>query len=435
MTSEHSNKSIYKIIFLTLFLDLIGFSIIFPVFPQIAKHYLLVDSENILLKAIFSIIKLWSGFGPQGAFVSSMVLFGGIGGSIYSLMQFFFSPIWGSLSDRIGRRPVLLMTSFGAIISYAIWLFSGSFTLFFISRVLSGIMGGNISTATTVISDITDETNRSKGMAFVGIAFALGFICGPALGGALSVIKLGPTFLGIDVQHPFILISAFGVLLSTINFLLLLFYFPETHTPSGKKEIRLIDRWLPLFSALPHPSIRLINFSYFFYLLIFSGMEFTLTFLSFERFKYGPMQNAYLFIFSGFVMVLIQGGVVRRKAAEIGERKLVSIGLILVSVGLLIISLSSSVWLLYVGLFFLSAGSGLIIPCLTALVTISVDSQQQGKVIGIFRSHGAMARVAGPILATLLFWNFGSGSTYFLGTLMMLVPFVIFKKFISAHSN
>ena len=432
MTSEHGNKSIYKIIFLTLFFDLIGFSIIFPVFPQIAKHYLLVDADNLLLKAIFSLINYWSGFGPQGSFVSSMVLFGGIGGSIYSLMQFFFSPIWGALSDRVGRRPVLLLTSFGAIISYSIWFFSGSFTLFFISRVISGIMGGNISTATTVISDITDESNRSKGMAFVGIAFALGFIFGPALGGILSTLEVGDAILGIPTYHPFALIALFGILLAFINFVLLLCFFPETHIPTKMTKIRLVDRWMPLLSILPK-RLRLINYSYFFYLLIFSGMEFTLTFLSFERFKYGPMQNAYLFIFSGFVMVLIQGGIVRRKAASIGESRLVKWGIFFVAIGLLFISFAGVVWLLYIGLLFLSAGSSLIIPCLTALVTINVDKQEQGKIIGIFRSHGAMARVLGPVMATMLFWNFGSLSTYFLGTLLMLIPFIIFKKYINAH--
>ena len=428
MTSRGGNKSIYKIIFVTLFLDLVGFSIIFPIFPQIAKFYLEADGDGKLLRGIFYLIESWSGLGPENEMLNSMVLFGGVVGSVYSIMQFVFAPIWGSWSDKIGRRPILLITTFGTVISYGLWFFSDSFTLFFIARLLSGVMGGNVSTATTVIADITDENSRSKGMAFVGIAFALGFICGPALGGVLSTIELGEGLWGLPIKHPFALIALLGMVLSSINFVFLLFLFPETYVLRTKVKMNIVRRWLPFLSKVSHIRIRYINLSYFFYLLLFSGMEFTLTFLSFERFNYSPLQNAYLFIFSGVVMVLVQGGVVRRYANSIGERRLVWIGLIMVTFGLLVIALSDWVIMLYIGLLLLSAGAALVMPCLTALLSLSCDRNMQGVSIGLFRSYGAMARVLGPLFTTILYWNFGSQFTYMLGALLMIIPLYIFKR-------
>lgn len=430
MTSKHSNKSILKIIFLTLFIDLMGFSIIFPIFPQIAKYYLAHDGGNLILRGIFSLIELWQGFASHGSFLNSMILFGGIGGSIYSLMQFIFSPIWGRLSDRIGRRPVLLMTSLGNVFSYLLWFFSGSFTLFFLSRVLSGVMGGNISTATIVVSDITTKENRSKGMAIIGIAFALGFILGPAIGGILSMGYFAQGAFGMKFQHPFGIIALVGALFATYNFMILFLFLPETYTPSEKKveKIPLIEKWIPFMRQGLPDSVRVINRTYFFYLMIFSGMEFTLTFLSFERFHYKPMQNAYMFIFSGIVIALIQGGVVRRKAAQVGESKLVKMGLVSVILGLLFIALSKTPLLLFVGLFFLASGSGMIIPCLTALVTLHTDDKEQGESVGIFRSYGSFARILGPIVATVLYWNFGSMVAYGLGGVLIVLPILMFNR-------
>jgi MFS family permease len=430
MTSNTSNKSILKIIFLTLFIDLIGFSIIFPVFPQIAQYYLANDADNVILQGIFQIIDLWKGFGPHHSFLNSMILFGGIGGSIYSIMQFIFSPIWGRISDRIGRRPVLIMTSFGNILSYLLWFFSGSFTLFFLSRIFAGVMGGNISTATIVVSDITTKENRSRGMAVIGIAFALGFILGPAIGGMLSMGHFSTGILGMKFQHPFGIIALVGALLATYNFMLLVLFLPETHTPNPHHyaHIPLFQRWIPFLRQGLNINVRTINRTYFLYLMIFSGMEFTLTFLSFERFQYKPMQNAYMFIFSGIIIALIQGGVVRRKAASLGEAKLIKVGFISVIIGLLIIALSNTPLFLFLGLFFLSAGSALVIPCMTALVTLFSDDKNQGESVGIFRSYGSFARILGPIVATLLYWNFGSKVAYALGGIMIVAPILLFRK-------
>ncbi|TDJ08383.1 MAG: ferrochelatase [Deltaproteobacteria bacterium] len=427
--SDYAKASI-KIVFLTLFLDLVGFSLIFPLFPALAKHYLLVDGDNFFLKAIFDGIGGLT-FSSGKDYLGSIVLFGGALGALYSLLQFVAAPIWGVISDRVGRKPVLLISVFGMMVSYILWFFSGSFTLLILARFIGGIMGGNISTATAVVADVTNKKNRVKGMAFVGIAFATGFIIGPAMGGILSLIDLTKIYPQLSAWgvNPFSAVALLAFLLSLVNFIFLLRNFKET-LPKEKRlkgELNRTFNPLKLFKPLPYKGVNLTNFGHFFFLMAFSGMEFTLTFLAVDRLGFSPMDNAYLFIFIGFVLALVQGGIVRRKAAEVGERKMALIGLVLLIPGLFAIGVTETVFLLYVGLFFLAVGGALIIPCLTALVSIYTPDEEQGKSIGIFRSLGALARVFGPILGAIIYWKMGSGYPYFIGALFLIVPIIMIR--------
>ena len=423
-------KSSLKIVFLTLFLDLVGFSIIFPLFPQLAKYYLEVDANNPFLKFIFDSIAGLTNVG--GSDISAIVLFGGALGALYSLLQFIAAPIWGIISDRIGRRPVLLVSVFGLAISYLLWFFSGSFTLLIFARFVGGIMGGNISTATAVVGDVTQKENRSKGMATIGIAFALGFIIGPAMGGLLSLIdltKLMPSLVSMGV-NPFSAPAALAFILSAFNFVWLLRKFKET-LPQEKRGHGSSDRTmnpLILFKPLPYAGINLTNFGHFLFLMAFSGMEFTLTFLAVERLSYSSMDNAYMFIFIGFWIAMVQGGYVRRKAHQVGEKRMSLQGLVFLIPGLILIGIAQSSWLIYAGLFFLAVGSSMVIPCLTSLVSLYTPPEYQGKSIGIFRSLGALARVVGPIIASLVYWKFGSQYPYFLGALFLVIPILMISR-------
>jgi MFS family permease len=187
--NSHTQKGpqTLKIIFLTLFLDLVGFSIIFPLFPDLLDYYIpeggTANSSSLLTKIIaplYQIAELSSH--PDPKFITT-ILFGGILGSFYSLLQFIFAPIWGSLSDTHGRKKILLITIAGLALSYLIWGLSGNFWILVIARLVGGIMGGNLSVATAVVADVTPKEKRTSGMAIVGIAFGLGFIMGPAIGG------------------------------------------------------------------------------------------------------------------------------------------------------------------------------------------------------------------------------------------------------------
>src|SRR5690606_13132984 len=236
-------------------------------------------------------------------------------------------------------------------ISYGMWFFAGSFTLLILARFVGGIMGGNISTATAVVADVTEAKNRSKGMAFVGIAFALGFIFGPAIGGISAQWDLTKTWpwLAEYGVNPFSVPAAIACVLSIYNLFSLWRRFDET-LPAEKRGHSAHTRTfnpIKLFAPLPYKGVNLTNFGHFLFLAAFSGMEFTLTFLAFERLGYSPMDNAYMFIFIGFVLAMIQGGVVRRKASQVGEKRMALMGLVSVLPGLVLIGLAQSTLLIY----------------------------------------------------------------------------------------
>ena len=426
-------KSSILIVALTIFLDLVGFSIIFPLFPTLAKYYLTVDADNFFLKAIFGFIQSISNYTASSTSIfSSIVLFGGMLGAIYSSLQFIAAPLWGAWSDRIGRKPVLVRSMAGMAVGYALWFFSGSFTLLIISRIIDGIMGGNISTATAVVADVTTKENRSKGMAIIGIAFALGFVVGPAFGGILSLIdltKIYPELIQYGV-NPFSMPAAFAFCLSLFNTFWVKSKFIES-LPPEKRGVVTTERSaniFKIFKPLPHREINIINISYFLFLAAFSGMEFTLTFLAAERLRYTPMDNAYIFIYIGFIIAFVQGGVVRRKASTVGEKKMALIGMFALIPGLLLIAQAFSSGMLYSGLFFLAVGSAMIMPCLTSLVTLYTPSEEQGRSVGIFRSMGALARVVGPIASAIAYYKYGAWSPYVFGSAFLLLPIYLLAK-------
>jgi ferrochelatase len=426
---DESSKKVLKIVFLAVFLDLVGFSIIFPLFPQMAKYYLEVDADNFFLKSIWESIDFITSSGGEIQF-RPVVLFGGMLGALYSLLQFVAAPLWGRLSDKIGRKPVMLFTVAGLSFSYGLWFFAGSFTILILGRILGGLMGGNLSTATAIVSDITDEKRRSKGMAFIGIAFAFGFIFGPAIGGLLSLIDLTEIFPVLKNYgvNPFSLAALFAAVLSLINLWMIKKGLPETLQIGSDDRIKRTSNIFKLLAPFQNRELNLTNLAYGLFISAFSGMEFTLTFLALERLGFSSLDNGLMFIFIGLVIALVQGGYVRRKAALIGERKLVIRGLITIIPGLLIISYASNTFFLYLGLFFLSVGSSLVIPCITSLVSFYAPKSEQGKALGTFRSIGSLGRVLGPIFASLVYWKYGSSVPYLVGSLALLVPIFLVGK-------
>lgn len=421
---DKNAKRNIKLVFLTLFLDLVGFSIIFPMFPALAKFYLENDSNNVFLSGLFGAL---GSLGEMGS-MSSIALFGGVLGALYSLLQFFASPFWGSLSDRVGRRPIMLVSLFGLFLSYVLWFFSGSFTLLLVARLVGGLMAGNLSVATAIVADVTTSENRSKGMAFVGIAFALGFIFGPAIGGLLSMIDLteiNPGLISYGI-NPFSIPAGFAAVLSLLNLGLVFKFYKETL--KEKNTTKRTSNILKLVRPLPFKGVNQTNLGYFFFITLFSGMEFTLTFLAVERLGYSPLDNAYMFIFIGVLMALVQGGYVRRKAAQIGEKRMALQGLVCLIPGLAIIAFAGSTWALYLGLFFLALGSSMAIPTLTGLVSLYTPAANQGEALGVFRSLGALGRVFGPIIASVLYWKYSSTAPYLLGAFLLLIPIAIVAR-------
>jgi ferrochelatase len=430
------NKRALKMVFLTMFIDLMGFSIIFPLFPALAKYYLQWDQDNMFLSTIFGwveSIQAMSGGVEDRMSPKSIVLFGGILGGLYSLLQFIAAPIWGSISDRVGRKPVMIISIVGLMVSYFIWFFSGNFTLLILSRAIGGFMSGNLSIASAIVADVTDEKNRSRGMAVIGIAFALGFVLGPAMGGILSqvnLVSMNPA-LGILGVNPFSAPALAAFVLTVINLLMVVLSFRET-LPKEKRgqkgtQVRTINP-LKMFKPLPYVKANITNISYFLFIAAFSGMEFSLTFLAVERLGFTPLDNGKMFIFIGFVIGMVQGGYVRRKAHQVGEVKMTLMGLSLLIPGLVIIGISNSVFMLYLGLFFLAAGSAMVIPCMTTLVSLYTPAEQQGHALGIFRSLGALGRLIGPLSGSLLYWRLGSLWAYLVGAGLIFLPLLGIMK-------
>jgi MFS family permease len=420
-------RTVLGLVFLTVFLDLIGFSILFPLFPDLLSHYLAREGPDSLVGRLHGTLAGWIG-GRGDAEFAVVVLFGGVLGSLYSGLQFLFAPLWGGLSDRIGRRPTLLLTLGGTACAYLLWLFSGSFLVLVLSRVLGGIMAGNIATASAVIADVSPPERRTANMAIVGIAVGLGFVLGPAVGAlAYYGISLPSDWFGAGdlALNPFSGAALAALVLAMVNLLWAWRRFPETRPVRGSAaELRTRNPFAGL-ARLGDPGVRRTNVVYLLYQTCFAAMEFTLVFLAAERFAYGPRDNAVMFVFIGLTIALVQGGFVRRSAGRIGERPLAVAGLALLIPGFLAVGLSSSQTALYLGLFLLASGSAIAFPTLSALVSLYAPDRDQGLALGVFRSMGALSRAIGPVLGGLAYWSAGGTAPYLAGAALLVVPLLL----------
>ncbi len=403
-------------------MDLVGFSVIFPLFPSILEYYLELDGEAGALAWILERLDSVSQMTGGGERFTP-VLFGGVLGSLYATLQFFFSPFWGALSDRYGRRRILLVTTTGTCLSYLLWMLSGNFALLIGARLLGGAMSGNLSVATAAVADVTTRENRSKGMGLIGVAFGLGFVIGPALGGLFALfdpLQRWPELARFGI-NPFSAVALVAMLLAAANALWIQARFVESLPPerrgSGQIERNAIKRLLQTQSG----PLRRTNFAYLVYILAFSGMEFTLSFLGVERFGYTATDIALMMIFIGFILIVVQGGLVRRLAPRFGEKRTALAGLAAVAVGLAFLSQAYSPGVLYAGLAFMALGAGLCSPTLTALVSLYAAPEEQGRALGVFRSVGSLGRALGPMAASFVFWWFGSDRLYLIGAGIVLV--------------
>lgn len=424
-----SNRSILVLVFLVAFLDLVGFSVIFPLFPQMLEHYVAVEGPDSAIARLLEALTRVAADQPNAKFLV-VVLFGGVLGSVYSLLQFLFAPVWGSLSDRIGRRPTLLLTLAGTVLGYAGWLFAGHFWVLVAARLVGGMMAGNLSTVSAVVADVTTSADRSKGMGIVGAAIGLGFIVGPAIGGASTLLILhDATDAGALALNPFSGAAAIAMLLAVFNLGLAYLRFPETLPPERRGQVShghsRTANLRKMFTGVSSPGVRRVSIVGFLFTTAFAAMEFTLTFVAVERFSYTPRDNAIMFVFVGFVFVMVQGGVLRRLAPRFGDRRLAMMGLAMVIPGFLLVGFARSPGMLYTGLAAMSFGSALATPTLSALVSQYAPRDQQGLALGLFRSLSSLSRAIGPLLGGLLYWRFGGESPYVVGAILVLLPLLL----------
>jgi len=421
------------IIFLVLFIDLVGFSMVFPLFGQMLTFYQAHD-EGLLHAGLTWV----GGLMPQASTMQRAALFGGVLAALYSGLQFVFAPVWGRLSDRYGRRPILLLSIVGTTTAYGLWIISSSFSLLLISRIIAGTMTGNIAVANAAAADISSPAKRSSAMAVLGIAFGLGFVIGPALGGGSWVFSAhhlpGLSDPANRWLNPFSLTAGIAFALSLINLVWALARFEETLPPERRQaqapQTRTINPAQILDPSLGAGVAR-INLAFLLYTVLFACLESTLVFLTAEKRSFTPGTNACLFVWMGLVSALVQGGIFRRLAGRYGVRPFVLIGFVVMLPGFLCIGLIDwfpSTALLALGATILACGSALVFPGLNTMVSLAGDAQRQGWVMGTFRSAGALGRALGPLLGALLYFTIRPAAPYVFGALGMLVPLYLIAQ-------
>eukprot|EP00112_Aurelia_sp_Birch-Aquarium-sp1_P019008 Seg4618.2 transcript_id=Seg4618.2/GoldUCD/mRNA.D3Y31 product="Major facilitator superfamily domain-containing protein 10" protein_id=Seg4618.2/GoldUCD/D3Y31 len=437
-------------IFIILVLDLIAFTAILPLLPAILSHYESrirpgqdADTEDSLLKSCLNLLD-WM---KEQLHMPNLerynnVLLGGFLGSIFSFLQFVGNPIFGALSDIFGRKRILLFSMLGTAVSYFVWLKSNSFTSFLVSRIIGGISKGSVTIVTAIMSDITTKETRGKGMALIGIAFAVGFTIGPLFGAYFAIAATSSN------DQPFFAPAMFSFGLQALAVILALAMFNETLTTSS--EVTLKDR-LSVALDLINPIVLLktnwngskgvdliaksqLTLIHFTYLLFFSGLEFTLTFLTHQRYGFESRQQGLLFLYIGLVMLLVQGGYVRR--VKHGKEKSVALsGMLCMIPSMVIIALGDSMVSLCIALFLYSFGAAAVIPCLTALFSQRSHTSESGELLGIFRSAGALARAIGPLLMCSIYWTFGSTICYLIGACFFIVPIFLCHQLHVQHAK
>ncbi|HQF39480.1 MAG TPA: MFS transporter [Opitutaceae bacterium] len=426
-TAPAPKKASLGVIFLTLYLDLIGFSLFFPLFPAMLDYYLGREGRGgalgWLLGHFDTLARSWNI--DQSA---TAVLFAGVIGSLYSLLQFLFAPIWGARSDRVGRRPVLRLTIAGTTASYAIWALSGSFLLFLLSRIVAGIASGNLSVATAAVSDITTRADRAKGMGLIGAAFGLGFITGPALGGLTAHWNLLDRWPGLAAcgVNPFTVPALIAFALGLLNLLWVQRRFAETYTPGLAAASAERPRHpLRALLAIPAAHVRRVILINALFILGFSGLELTLGFLAAERLHYTPRELTLVFVYTGVVSVLTQGFLVRRLVPRLGEKHAGTLGLACACAGMAWLAFAHTPATVYASLGLASVGSGFCYAALSALLSLYVGEDEQGRLMGLFRALGSLTRAIGPVCAGVLYWRFGSTACYAAAAAVILAPLAL----------
>ena len=368
--------------FFIVFLDLLGASILIPVIPYVVRAYR-----------------------PDAMTVGLLSL-------SYSAAQFLATPVLGALSDRVGRRPVLLLSILGSAFGYFLFAWAGSLWVLFASRILDGLTGGNLSTAQAYIADRSKPEDRAKNFGMIGAAFGLGFVLGPAIGGALSKISL---------QAP---AYAAGIV-SLITCLTALFFLPESLPPEKRKSVGFsLGQLNPLghiAAPLKRPVLRWLLPGFFVMAFAMGGLSSNFAVYTLNRYGLTASQNALILVWLGAVSVFVQGYLVRKMLPKVGESKLASEALILSVAGYAVLAWSPAVWLVYVGIGVIALGNGLGGPAMQGLLSRQGTSHEHGTLLGVSASLSSLARVGGPVFAGLVFAHLGMSAPYWSGAALMAV--------------
>jgi DHA1 family tetracycline resistance protein-like MFS transporter len=387
-------------IFITLLVDVIGWGLIIPVMPQ-----LIAGLKHISVN--------------EASKEGGLLLF------IYAFMQFFCAPIFGSLSDQYGRRPVLLFSLFGFGVDYIFLGFAPTFGWLFLGRTISGITGASFTTANAYIADISDAESRSKNFGMVGAAFGLGFIIGPAIGGLLT---------GWGIRAPFFA----AAILTLLNWLYGFFILPESLSVEHRRRFdwRRANPFGALRNLKKYPAVSALLVALFLDYLAAHAIQSTWSYFTAYRFEWTPKTIGISLTVVGILVAFVQGVLIRMITPRIGNERSIYIGLLLCAIGMFLFSMANQSWMMFVFLIPYCLG-GIAAPALQATITGHVPPNAQGELQGSLTSLLSITAIIGPLLMTNLFAYFTSppapvhfpGASFLLGGLLMLTAsFVAYKS-------
>ncbi len=388
-------KSALSLIFLTVFIDLLGFGILIPILPTFAKIELLVDETAI-----------------------------GLVVAVYSFVQFIFNPILGKLSDKYGRKPIIVISLFINAIGYVLFAFTTSFIILLVARIVAGIGGSSISVAQAYIADVTTKENRAKGMGVIGAAFGLGFVFGPLMGGFLA--SYGYMVTGFAS-------AAFSILAFIVTIALL----PESNL--NRKAINETKRKLIDIDALKNvfakPERAMLIFLFFVLTFSFANIYGTFALLGLQVYGFSDMQNGFMFGIIGLTSAIVQGGLIGRISKVVSKKNILKFGSFFIMVGLALIPYGDTFLGLAIICIFLSIGTGLFQPTVLSLISEVTPEDEQGVTLGVNQSVSALARVLGPLWGGFAFEFLGYPFPFLTGAAFTLIIFIATVFYIPKRLN
>lgn len=379
----------YALIF-TVFVDMVGFGIVLPLLPLYAQKFG-ASPEIVTLVAVS-----------------------------YTLAQSIFGPFWGWLSDRIGRKPVLLLTIGGTFCAYFLLAFTSSLWMLFAARFFGGAMAANMSVTHALIADVTRPEDRTKAIARLSGAAGLGFVAGPAIGGLLG----GSDPTNPDFLSPYLAAAVF----SAIAFVLAIVLIRETVSPEQKIRARGmpgLQSWIAVFA---NPQTRLVLCLMFCTPFVFAGVEVIIVLWSERVWGWGPHQNGWFYAWMGSCHMVLQWFVIGRLAGRIGERALVTAGAISLGLGVLWLPLASTQVELYLGAILMIFGTSANASSLSSLLSQYADADSRGRVLGVGQTFGGVGRIGGPALAGVAFAALGIHWPFYAGAIVMVVMAVFSRR-------
>ncbi|GMR25200.1 MAG: tetracycline resistance MFS efflux pump [Ignavibacteria bacterium] len=377
-------KSALSLIFLTVFIDLLGFGILIPILPTFAKIELLVDETAI-----------------------------GVVVAVYSFVQFLFNPVLGRLSDKFGRKPIIVISLFINAIGYILFAFTTSYILLLVSRIVAGIGGSSISVAQAYIADITTKENRAKGMGVIGAAFGLGFVFGPLMGGFLA-------------SYGYMVTGFASATFSILAFIFTIAILPESNlnrnAPAETKR-KLIDVD-DLKNVFAKPERAMLIFLFFVLTFSFANIYGTFALLGLQVYGFSDMQNGFMFGIIGLTSAIVQGGLIGRISKVISKKNILKIGSFFIMVSLALIPYGATFLGLAIISIFLSIGTGMFQPTVLSLISEVTPENEQGVTLGVNQSVSAFARVLGPLWGGFAFEFLGYPYPFLTGAAFTLIIFI-----------